>query len=97
MKFTDLKPIHDKVASGGNVRRVAATAINAALLSPVAANRTALAAFFADCGDKASGAAAGTRAVVTSGVNIVVPVTGTYVTKATPTIVGGVITAIVLS
>ena len=38
-----------------------------------------------------------TQAVVSNGVALTVPVTGTYVTKATPTIAGGVVTGIVLS
>jgi hypothetical protein len=38
-----------------------------------------------------------TQTIVSNGQNLVVPVTGTYVTKAVPTVVGGVITAIVLS
>lgn len=38
-----------------------------------------------------------TQAIVDSGVDIVVPVTGTYATKITPTVVGGVITGFVLS
>lgn len=38
-----------------------------------------------------------TSAVVDSGEALVVPVTGTYVTTATPTVVNGVVTAIVLS
>jgi len=40
---------------------------------------------------------ASTVAGVVSGVDIVVPVTGVYATKITPTVVAGVITAIVLS
>lgn len=38
-----------------------------------------------------------TKTVVSNGVDLTVPVTGTYVTKATPTVAGGVITGIVLS
>lgn len=38
-----------------------------------------------------------TQATVSNGVALTVPVTGTYVTKATPTVVNGVVTAIVLS
>lgn len=38
-----------------------------------------------------------TKAVVTNGVALTVPVTGVYATKATPTVVNGVVTAIVLS
>ena len=60
MRPENLKPIHTNVADGHDIRRRAAVAINSVLLSPLAANRTALAAFFADCADKASGAAAGT-------------------------------------
>lgn len=37
-----------------------------------------------------------TVALVSNGVGLVVPVTGTYATKATPTVVNGVITGIVL-
>lgn len=37
-----------------------------------------------------------TQAVIDSGVDIVVPVTGVYATKITPTIVAGVITGFVL-
>jgi len=40
---------------------------------------------------------ASTKTIVTTAVDLVVPVTGVYVTKATPTVVNGVITAIVLS
>lgn len=40
---------------------------------------------------------ASTKTIVTSGVDLTVPVTGVYATKATPTVVNGVITAIVLS
>lgn len=40
---------------------------------------------------------AATKTIVTSGVDLVVPVTGVYATKATPTVVNGVITGIVLS
>lgn len=40
---------------------------------------------------------AATKTIVTSGVDLVVPVTGVYATKATPTVVNGVVTAIVLS
>lgn len=45
----------------------------------------------------AVGSGVSTTALVASGVALVVPVTGTYVTTATPTVVGGVVTAIVLS
>lgn len=38
-----------------------------------------------------------TQAIVSSGVALTVPVTGTYVSTATPTVAGGVITGIVLS
>ncbi len=38
-----------------------------------------------------------TQAIVANAQELVVPVTGTYVTKATLTVVGGVVTAIVLS
>lgn len=38
-----------------------------------------------------------TQAIISSGQQLTVPVTGSYSTKATPTIVGGVVTAIVLS
>lgn len=37
-----------------------------------------------------------TQATVTNGVALTVPVTGTYINKATPTVVNGVVTAIVL-
>jgi hypothetical protein len=38
-----------------------------------------------------------TQAIVSDGVDLVVPVTGTYATKITPTIAAGVITGFVLS
>jgi hypothetical protein len=38
-----------------------------------------------------------TQAVVSNGVALTIPVTGTYATKATPTVVNGVVTGIVLS
>lgn len=56
--------------------------------------------FFTNCAAKAGGTPAPslptTQAVVASGVAITVPVTGTYVSQITPTVVDGAITGFVL-
>ena len=96
MRPEELPPIHANVADGHDIRRRAAVAINSVLLSPLVANKSALALFFLECANKATGAPAGARATVLSGQSVTVPVTGTYVNKITPTVVNGVITAIVL-
>lgn len=139
MRPENLQDITTIISDGHDLRRRASVAISSVELSPIAANKTKLSAFFADCAGKATGTAgsgttavvadAGTQlvsssagvsyavsgtytvaanavtsfrlpataAVVASGVAIVKPVTGTFVTTITPTVAGGVITGFVLS
>ena len=96
-----LKPLRDVISDGLEVRRAAAAAISSIERTGSAAHKQALADFFVDAATKSGGNPAvsvpATSAVIASGVGIVKPVTGTFVTTITPTIVGGVITGFVLS
>lgn len=82
-----------------NLRTAAAKAISHAELYSAASDKQSLTDFFYDCAVKGGGArvAAANQFVLTSGVKVnAVAVTGTG-NFATPTIVNGVITGIVLS
>lgn len=84
--------------NGLQLRSQAAVAISAAEIYGSATSKQELTDFFSDCAVKAGGSVLpATKAVVASGAAITVPVTGTYVSKITPTIAGGVITGFVLS
>lgn len=96
-----LKTLRDVISDGHDVKRRAAAAISSIERTGSAAQKQALTDFFSDCGVKAGGTPPviipATSAVIASGVGIVKPVTGTFVTTITPTIVAGVITGFVLS